>query len=480
MNILEDIIFKSSDSSGGPIPPTPKPKSPTPAPSPAAPTPNPAAPTPAPSPAAPTPPPKPTPSPKSPTPSPKSPTPAPSPAAPTPPPKPTPPTPSAPFIFGGWLNCTENCASSTIAPPGGTPAPCSNCSAPCPDGGPPNPSTWGPSFLSSWPGINTVAPGKFGADKVAPYDKSGSYKHKWITVGGAGTNSSNWSDTVLQDVKAAGANGIAFDIEGLSLASAIDWIGKNKNLGLTYVVVPQAGAEGDVGAAGGSKLGFDFVAPMLYYSNGDSYPNMDITAGSGNSADCLNKLINIAGWPPSKIILAYQSYDAARTKSTKLLQLFGYLMQKNSLYTVKYWGGTCAADSKSGCVRLKGPFAGVLGWPAQCGGACKPCWPEIDKANSSIIWKSYLDKGQQPEDFIDITEDYTSEPKQTCLDDCNKSYTNKNCANICAHVKSKCNGSINNCSDLENEYSSLYTKFCKTITAPSLWQQEYKTCKFIE
>ena len=85
MNILEDIIFKSSDSSGGPVPPGPNPtpapsKSPTPAPS-KSPTPAPSKyPTPAPSPAAPTP-------------IPKSPTPAPKPNSPTPPPSPHAPTP---------------------------------------------------------------------------------------------------------------------------------------------------------------------------------------------------------------------------------------------------------------------------------------------------------------------------------------------------------------------------------------------------
>ena len=86
MNILKDIIFKSSDSSGGPVPPGPNP---TPTPKPKSPTPIPKSPTPAPSTTAPTPKPNsptPAPSPAAPTPIPKSPTPAPKPNSPTPPP----------------------------------------------------------------------------------------------------------------------------------------------------------------------------------------------------------------------------------------------------------------------------------------------------------------------------------------------------------------------------------------------------------
>ncbi len=32
-------------------------------------------------------------------------------------------------------------------------------------------------------------------------------------------------------------------------------------------------------------------------------------------------------------------------------------------------------------LQLKGPYAGVLGWPAQCGEGDFRCWPEADRSN---------------------------------------------------------------------------------------------------
>ena len=34
-----------------------------------------------------------------------------------------------------------------------------------------------------------------------------------------------------------------------------------------------------------------------------------------------------------------------------------------------------------------GPYAGVLGWPSQCGQGDERCWPDADKANMEEIMK---------------------------------------------------------------------------------------------
>jgi hypothetical protein len=262
---------------------------------------------------------------------------------------------------------------------------------------------WGPSFKHSW-GTTAVLPGKFGGSKVAPVDgKITDYKYRWVTVGGAGTSSGNWKDTAEQDILDAGALGCAFDEEGgVSANDAMTWIKqmRAKHRTWTFVYVPQCGTpiqKYDV-AAGSC----DYVAPMMYYSNGDSYPGMDLTQGSGNTADCLAK-ISEAGWPSARTILTFQSFDAWRvsghgaggsgsgasvgcvgcsegaTEGVSMLMTMGKLLTDHAV-TLTYWG--------TSNVTLQGPFAGVLGWPAQCGGSMRKCWPEMDQKNFEIVAKA--------------------------------------------------------------------------------------------
>ena len=103
--------------------------------------------------------------------------------------------------------------------------------------------------------------------------------------------------------------------------------------------------------------------------------------GGGESLHAL-KGLKEAGWPASRTILTYQSFDAARIrtggdKKTKmtpnrhLLKLLGKLLGNHSIES-KTWGSA---------FKLQGPYAGVLGWPAQCGKGDMRCWPEADEAN---------------------------------------------------------------------------------------------------
>ena len=34
---------------------------------------------------------------------------------------------------------------------------------------------------------------------------------------------------------------------------------------------------------------------------------------------------------------------------------------------------------------MQGPYAGVLGWPAQCGMGDGRCWPEADQSNLNAV-----------------------------------------------------------------------------------------------
>jgi len=218
-------------------------------------------------------------------------------------------------------------------------------------------------------------------------------------VGGADTSSGDWEDTAEKDILEAGALGCAFDEEGgVSAKSATTWIKKmrSKHPTWSFVYVPQCGTPIDsYNVAAGSC---DFVAPMMYYSNGDSYPGMDFTQGSGNTADCLDT-IHKAGWPASRTILTFQSFDAwrtsghgpgggsgpggsctgcvtAATEGVGMLKTLGKLLTDYKV-TITYWGGAT--------VTLQGPYAGVLGWPAQCGGGQRKCWPEMDEVNFKIV-----------------------------------------------------------------------------------------------
>ena len=78
-------------------------------------------------------------------------------------------------------------------------------------------------------------------------------------------------ETVEQDVLESGAKGVAFDIEGgVTTKDMLAWIKKMrpKHPEWTYVHVPDT-AEGPV--TWNPEEGPDFVAPMMYYSNYNSY-----------------------------------------------------------------------------------------------------------------------------------------------------------------------------------------------------------------
>ena len=82
---------------------------------------------------------------------------------------------------------------------------------------------------------------------------------------------------------------------------------------------------------------------------------MELDQG-GESANALKKLHEEAGWPSSRIILTYQSFDAARSRAaghTGLLPGLGRLLGNTSL-KVSIYGEPYT---------FTGPYAGVLGWP---------------------------------------------------------------------------------------------------------------------
>jgi hypothetical protein len=302
----------------------------------------------------------------------------------------------------------------------GSPIPVATCEAACGadgdgdkscdkmDMGCPSSKTWGPSYGRSW-GSTAILPGKFGSTGVAPVEGNmSSYKYSWVTVGGADTSSGGWEKTAEQDIIQAGAGGCAFDEEGgVSASVAGPWITKQRSSHpeWTFVYIPQCGTK--ILKYDPANGGCDYIAPMMYYSNGDSYPNMDFTTGGGNVADCLQK-IQENGWPNSRTILTYQSFDAfrlggnhssskeAHTESLNhvlsgggctgcakggsegegLLMTLGQLTGDHSV-SISYWGEKNLV--------MQGPFAGAIGWPAQCGGAGRKCWPGMDHYNQKIV-----------------------------------------------------------------------------------------------
>jgi|TARA_B110001469_G_C9522285_1_gene259916 hypothetical protein len=42
---------------------------------------------------------------------------------------------------------------------------------------------------------------------------------------------------------------------------------------------------------------------------------------------------------------------------------------------------------------VQGPYAGVLGWPAQCAEGDRRCWPDADKANMKEVMKGAKESG---------------------------------------------------------------------------------------
>ena len=248
-----------------------------------------------------------------------------------------------------------------------------------------------PSFHHTW-GANAILPGRFGGGSVAPFvGKAKDYNYFWLTFGGQGTKSQDWATTAEQDVIDAGARGAAFDMEGGVQRDAVfKWITemRPKHPDWTYVHVPQAHDSPIPYKPENTGLP-DFVAPMLYYSNFDSYPEMDISkkgirenvAGEGvNEAKYALLRLKKAGWPASRTILTYQSFDAARMRTdgdTSLMPFLGRLLGDFSVET-KVYGEP---------LQLQGPYAGVLGWPAQCGEGDYRCWPEADRTNVKQLLK---------------------------------------------------------------------------------------------
>jgi len=52
-------------------------------------------------------------------------------------------------------------------------------------------------------------------------------------------------------------------------------------------------------------------------------------------------------------------------------------------------------------ITLKGPYAGVLGWPAQCGYSDRRCWPEADQSNMVEIIKGAREAGMNRKELPD-------------------------------------------------------------------------------
>jgi hypothetical protein len=182
----------------------------------------------------------------------------------------------------------------------GSPIPAATCEAACgadgdgdnscdkDDMGCASSKVWGPSFGKTW-GSTAILPGKFGSSGVAPVEGNmKDYPYSWVTVGGADTSSGGWEKTAEQDILSAGAGGCAFDEEGgVSASVAGPWITaqRAKHADWTFVYIPQCGTE--ILKYDPDSGGCDYIAPMMYYSNGVSFEYLDFTRGGGDVADCL-------------------------------------------------------------------------------------------------------------------------------------------------------------------------------------------------
>jgi len=249
---------------------------------------------------------------------------------------------------------------------------------------PPATKVWGPSYRADW-GATAILPGKFGKDEVAPI-AAGKYAYKWVTVGGQDTDSSNWEETAERDIINAGARGCAFDEEGgVSAKKAAPWITRmrKRHPNWTFVYVPPCGAK--INPYNPENGGCDYIAPMMYNSNHDSYPRMDLSIKPESPfiTECVIS-VHEAGWPAARTILTYQSFDAYRTRQgSTLMHVLGQLMGN---HTIVLPNGD----------ELIGPYAGVLGWPAQCGAGDNRCWPEADHMNLKAILEGKNHPGQKP------------------------------------------------------------------------------------
>ena len=245
-----------------------------------------------------------------------------------------------------------------------------------------------PSYSHEW-GATAILPGKFGGGTLAPiHGVATDYRYFWLTFGGEDTDSTSWMDTAENDIVKAGAHGAAFDIEGgVTPKDMHEWIQdmRAKHPTWTYVYIPQAADK----MVAYTDDGPDYVAPMLYYSNHNSYPALDISKNNEKS-ESINALLKLhkAGWPASRTILTYQSFDAARVfaaegKKHTLLPFLGKLLGNFSVQT-RVYGETFT---------VQGPYAGVLGWPAQCAEGDRRCWPDADKANMGEVMKGAKESG---------------------------------------------------------------------------------------
>jgi len=344
------------------------------------------------------------------------------------------PPPPKPRIFGGWTNCDPSrkvglkmSAKQVALEARERKQSSGDCGKdegdilqildpnwnPMPGEEPPDPELRAgqhdPSFCAEW-AVNAVLPGRFGMDSVAPLrSPADDYEYYWITFGGEDTESSDWAETAEQDIIDAGANGAAFDIEGgVTAEGMMVWIKemRKKHPEWTYIHVPKSGintfSDGTYAhdyvaydPEGGSP---DFVAPMMYYTNYNSYPKMDIanpsSAGSSEALAALKDLRD-AGWPTSRTILTYQSFDAARVRITGdagLLPMLGKLLSSDFEVEVINWGEK---------MTLKGPYAGVLGWPAQCGYSDRRCWPTVDQANMVEVIRGAREAGVNRQELPD-------------------------------------------------------------------------------
>jgi hypothetical protein len=287
----------------------------------------------------------------------------------------------------------------------------------------PKSKVWGPSFGKTW-GSTAILPGKFAGTKVAPVEGAmQDYPYSWVTVGGADTSSGGWQKTAEQDIINSNAKGCAFDEEGgVSARVAGPWIKsmRAKHPDWTFVYIPQCGTSIlPYNATGGC----DYIAPMMYYSNGDSYPNMDFTTGKGQSVGCLAQMQK-QGWPAAKTILTFQSFDAFRLGGNTTHFPNGVAKSigrnSNNQNQSQSLGHVLSGSECQGCIKgnsegegllmtlgklltnnfkvtlggqydqcvLKGPFAGAIGWPSQCGGPGRKCWPDMDRHNLKILLKA--------------------------------------------------------------------------------------------
>jgi len=307
---------------------------------------------------------------------------------------------------GGWTNCAAEAANGEVqnesedflvdaghklchAEEEGGDADAANHLGPNKGNMPPATTEWGPSFQLKW-GANAVLPGKFGDGDISPTDDSGEYLYKWVTFGGQnsrfndiaagnGNWAEDWEATAEQDILDAGGTGCAFDeeggvdvedVEGKTSKFIKNMRKKHKNW--TFLYVPTCG--GTINKYDPENGGPDYVAPMMYNTNHNSYPAMDLSVKPASNfiVDCIT-MIHRAGWPPARTILTYQSFDSYRVKDDSNLPfLLGQLLGNHSLTLPR------------GEV-LRGPYAGVLGWPAQCGAGDGRCWPEVDRINTEAV-----------------------------------------------------------------------------------------------